>query len=228
MAPATIRKFLFDEDFDDPFGQQRTAQEEASPAQPEAEPEPPPPTFTQDQLVQARKQGYDEGQKAGRLAGHKAGKAEVEGLVNTRISQALTKIANSLDRLTQEHAALAAARTREPVEITLTILRRLWPELERRHGIDEIEAMVSKCLADFVDEPRVVVTVNTGMIEQIKGRVVPLTEKSGFGGRLVVAEDDKLGPADCRVEWAKGGAARESRKLLALIDEAATRLLASQ
>lgn len=224
---ATVRKFLFDHDFDDarPAKKPDPTPQAAAPPPPPPPAAPPPPTFSAADLAKARTQGYQEGEKAGRAAGIQAGKGEAEAQFNRQMQQALQKLADGVHALMVDRQDLEAARTRDPLLITLAIVRRLWPELVRRHGLDEIEALVASCLGDLTDEPKLMVRVHASVLDPVRERVETLARERGFEGRLVIAGHDRIPPGNCHVEWATGGALRDIEAALAQIEAIAGQLL---
>lgn len=239
---SSVRKFQFDESFDvdahpghgyaPSYGR---AEERAEP------PPPPPPTYTEEDLGAAREagfrdgistghaagreQGYAEGRAAGQAEGAEAARAELEASEASMAAHALDRIARGVGALLAAHEAAAAARSDLPVHIALAIVRKLMPEFSRRHGLAEIEGLVRNCLTELMDEPRLVVRVSADLIEAVRGQVNETIAASGFDTKLVVVADPELGPGDCRVEWAEGGAERDIARLLADVEQCAERLL---
>ncbi|CAK0766199.1 flagellar assembly protein FliH [uncultured Gammaproteobacteria bacterium] len=225
---STVHKFQFDEDFEPGAPRpQKRAQTVAKPEPPPPPPPPPPaPTFSADQIGQARTQAYQQGEAAGRNAGYQAGKSEAESEIEHMIGQSLARVADGVGRLVTTMDAAQAERRTLPVQLALTIVTKLMPELARRHGLDEVEGLVLACLGDALDEPRLMINVNPNFLQTAKERIVPLVESRGFSGRVVVLADDRVGLADARVEWASGGAERDTSRLLAEIEQTLARLLA--
>lgn len=191
------RKFLFDSlDFD--------AEEPSGPVIP-ATPEPPEPTFSRGELDAARAQGFAEGQAAG-LVDAKQSRDQV-------VAATLARIAVHTELLVSGEAARTAQSQAESVRLAVAIVRKMLPGLARRHGLTEIEAMIGDCLADLVDEPRVVVRVHDRMLDSLKERVDAVARERGFAGKLVLLADPGLMDTDCRVEWADGGAERDIGRL---------------
>ncbi|WP_448188385.1 FliH/SctL family protein [Azospirillum sp. sgz301742] len=234
----SVRKFQFDESFDvdNHHGHNYAHVEE------ELAPEPPPaPTFGEAELTAAREagfregmvtgnkagieQGYADGHAAGLAEGAEAARAEIESTDAALTAQALDRIARGVADLIVQREAGNAARSDQPVHIALAIVRKLMPELARRNGLAEIERLVRACLTDLMDEPRLVVRVAPDTIELVRGHLEATVANCGFDTKLVVVGDPALGPGDCRVEWAEGGAERDTARLLADIEESASRLL---
>ena len=229
MATAPARKFLFDTSFDPEdlrrdqlqaeaaAERERAAAEalalaEAAPPPEEPAPEPPAPTFSLEELQAASAQSYADGEQAG-LA---AARAAVEQQLAAALAHLPEQIATLLAAQRRSDDALAE----QTVRVALTLARKLLPELARRHGLSEIEALIRRSLADMLEEPRIVVRVSDGLIEPIRDRLQPIADELGYPGALVLLVDPALGPADCRVEWADGGAERIADRLWQQIDAA--------
>lgn len=210
-----MRKFTFDTSFDpDAPDDGRTA--ETEPAEPEPAPEP---TYGQADLEAAVAAARDEG----RAEGETRARAAAEQAIETALSQALADIADGLKILVAERRAADTALQREAVRVARAAAGRVLPELARRHGLDELAAVVRDCLADLSEEPRVVVRVADALLDPLRARLDREPSVQGFAGHLVLLADERLGPGDLRVEWADGGAERDGAALLRAVDAALAR-----
>lgn len=228
---AAVQKFLFDTDFDDPVppgrgGAAGRRDKEIKP--PEPPPPPPPPTFSEAELEAARRQARAEGEAAGREQGHAQGVAETEARIEAQLSDAYERLVERLELLMADRDAANEVRTTEPLRIGLAVIDRVLPEYIQRYGTAEIEAFMTQCLSEAIDEPRITFRVAEGVVGKIKPRLEQLAEERGFAGRLVVLGDASLGPADARVEWAEGGAERDTEQILQDIGAIASRLLGGE
>ena len=218
---AAVEKFLFGRDFeteaDGPVG--RGA--EPAPA-PEPEPEPDPePTYAQADLDAA----VEEARAAAHADGLAEGRRQAEQEVNAAQAQALDRLADALGELAAGQTEREEQRDREQLQLAVQLLQRLFPALTRRHGQTEIEAVIQDSLDRLRDEPRVVVRVADGRLDALKDRVDALSAKAGFEGRVVLLADEEGADGDVRVEWADGGAERDSARLWSEIEKAVQRAL---
>lgn len=219
---ASTRKFMFDTDFDEHFSRPRTAPmiEPKPEPEPEPEPEPPPePTFSVAELEAARTEAF--------AAGEQAGLAEGEVTTERRLATALELIGDGLTQLRAQVDQQQLAAEESAVRVAIAIARKLLPETARRNGLIEIEAMVRQCLVELLEERRLVVWVAEAQRSVLAERLAAVTEAGGFTGKLVVLVDPALEIGDCRIEWAEGGAERDSQRLWQDIDRIATRLLSA-
>ena len=248
----SVRKFLFDESFDvDAVPRSTYADDDdllPEPdllLEPEPEPEPPPPTFNEAELAAARAQGhaeglaagksegmsagygkgFGEGMVAGQNTGYERGKTEIEATVNARIANVLDQLGSGVAHLLAAREADNAMRADQPVHLALAIVRKLMPEWARRGGMIEVEAMVRACLTDLIDEPRLIIRVAEDSIDLVRDHLDQTIASRGFGAKLMVIGDATVAPGGCRIEWAEGGAERDTAKLMAEIERCAARLL---
>lgn len=206
---ATIRKFLFDVSFDD-------ATTETTPEEPEVE-APPPPSFSEEEIETARSEGH----ATGYAAGERAERARTERLATEAVGGLIAR----LDGLVEDLAAVSAAAERRATEVGLAVARKLVPDLLRREGVGEIEAVIRAALREMFEEPRVVLRVSDSVLDLIKPRIDAIARDAGFDGKIVILAEDGMVDGDCRLEWADGGVERSAAKLSAQIETAVHRAL---
>lgn len=173
--------------------------------------------FTMADMEKARADGFAEGKAAGA--------EEQRATIEQAAATALSRIGERLGALGAEMEALKARTETEALEAVLTIARKLVPHYAEAHGLAEIEGMVRDCLSAVYDEPRVVIRAQDAVLDHVKSRLEELISASGFGGKAVLFADQSLGAADCRVEWADGGAERDVERLWQEIDANISRFL---
>jgi len=201
---AKANRFMFDLDFDD-------ARNLAD--------KPTEPTFTRDELNAAT--------GLARAEGMEAGHAEAMRSVERRAGENLSQIAQRLGEAATQRQASLQEIERNAVDLCIGLMRRLFPEFQRRHGSGEIEELVRESLRVMVDEPRVVVRLNDENLDLLQERIKGAATAAGFAGKIVLVSDDQVPPGDCAIEWADGGTERNGDKLWAEIDAAIRRLTAA-
>ena len=223
---ATIQKFLFETDFDadTPAGRSRAKKNEPPPPPPP----PPPPTFSEAELAQAQKTAFGQGHATGKQEGHAEGHAKAMADVQARLADATKRVADGVGRLLADRDTVNANRAGQPLKIALAILSKLLPTTLERHGREELETFIISCLHEAVDEPRLSIKVGQAVLEPMRPRIEALAKEHGFGGRLIILGEPSLGPSDARIEWAEGGAERNTEVLLADIVAVAEKMLGGQ
>ncbi|HMA15186.1 MAG: hypothetical protein ACM35H_06765 [Bacteroidota bacterium] len=208
-----FEKFLFDNSFD----KEQTAKANAAAAAQAVAEEPPAPTFSEEELTAARQAAFAEGKAAG--------VAEAEACHAARLAAAVELLPPQLAAIAQDMAAEADARRRDSLDAALTVIRKLFPQLARTHGLDEVHAVIEQCLERLRDEPRVVIRCADADLDALRERAEHATVRSGFEGKLVFLADERLASGDLRVEWADGGAERDQARLWQEIDTVIARAL---
>jgi flagellar assembly protein FliH len=128
--------------------------------------------------------------------------------------------------LSDDQTRFQNALTERSVELALKATRKMFPALARREGLVEIEALLADCLQEAKAESKIMVQVSDAMAEPFRERIDALVAKAGYQGIVTVLADDTLGPADCRVEWADGGAERVAQHMWQEFDAATQRVFA--
>jgi flagellar assembly protein FliH len=205
-------KFLFNESFDQPDAPSVAAARRPPPPPPE-------PTFSKAELEAA--------EQAGMAAGRAAALAEAAQSTEAHTAAAVTALASGIGELLAARQSDADAAQRQACAAMSVLLHKAVPALSRKAPLIEIEALLSDCLREAFDEPRIVLRVADSLFEPLQQRLAAITGATGYGGKVVLLADEALGPGDARVEWAEGGAERDQRRLMHDIDGALARALDS-
>jgi len=213
---SVAKKFLFEYSFDPVVAPEPDDKEGM------AEPDvPPEPTYSQGELEAARAAAFAEGHGLGVAEGRASEQQTTERLA----SLALNQIAGELGRLADAIENGRAERVKTAAEIGLALARRFLPEFARRHGVDEILAMVKGCMAELHDEPKITVRVAASVAEELAGALEQLAQARGMTAGFRILADAALGPSDARLEWSDGSAERDAGLFWADVDAAAERTL---
>ncbi len=211
---ATIRKFLFDTCFDDevPLDQTHGAEDEDGEAveEEEEEHEEPAVTFTEEEMEAARAESY--------AAGHEEGVREASDAIERQAAEALGEIGGLLPSIFEAQEEANAASARDAVAVAVAIVRKLFPELNRQNGLEEVERVIEAALRTLADEQKVVIRVAEEMRDAIAGRIGAVTAGAGYEGKVSVLGDPDQAPGGCRVEWSDGGAERDADAMWQEID----------
>ena len=158
-------------------------------------------------------------EEAAREQGRLAGIAETRATIEHTTAAALSRIGEQLQALGRTIEDIHYESASHALKIAVATVRKLLPDLARRNGLAEIEALVRECLNTFYDEPRMVVRVHDKMLDPLRERIDDIAAGCGFNGKIVLFGDEHLAETDCRVEWADGGAERNLTGLYQEIGE---------
>ncbi|HIJ63425.1 MAG TPA: hypothetical protein HPQ04_12100, partial [Rhodospirillaceae bacterium] len=182
-----LKKYLFDLNFDAPDGgasqlARREMEAEDAPLPP-VEEIPPPPTFSEEELTLARDQAFE--------AGRQAGIQEAEATTERRVATALESLAGHLAAIKDTQELANEALLKDCIALAATIIRKMLPELTRRSGTEEIEAVVHQCLTQIDKDTRVTVRLHPAEVELIREQTREIADNTSFDGKLVFTADPR-------------------------------------
>ena len=213
------RPFTFDRSFDEAeierareaaIVEEKQREEEERLA--ELERNPPPPTYSVEELEAARAAAFEEGRQQGIQ--------ETQESLDAQILAAMQTITGQLAVLHDRQALANETISSQMARIAGDIIERLLPEYVKRHGDDEILALVRECLEPLEDAGRVMIHVPEDGKEVMVEKLQQAAQESGFEGRLLVKGDPVLGPSDVRIDWGQGGTERNMDEIWQSINEA--------
>ncbi len=119
---ARIEKFLFDTAFDAELQNVARATHDTRT----------PPSFSADDLAEAKNEGF--------AAGRSAGLEEAASAAEHAASQALVAIAERLETMAAQLVQSGEDRERQAVETAVLLLGKMFPEQSRRNALNEVVA----------------------------------------------------------------------------------------
>lgn len=177
------------------------------------------PTIT---LVEHERRRADAESQAHRN-GFAAGQAQAQSEINQHIANALSVIADGLDRLHRALDGIEARLETEAVDVAVAVASKLAPELIAQEPFAEMSALATDCFRQLVNTPHIVVRVSTDIHDLAQQKLEDIARARGFDGRLMVVADAAIAVGDCRIEWAEGGINRDRETTLATINDAVSR-----
>ena len=187
-----VKKFLFDSNrFDAPDEDEND--------------EPELPSFSEDELEQAKKIAFEQGKSQGLKEAEASREKHVSILTETIMTDVKNLFSSEQDRdkLYEEEA----------VRLSAQIFHTLFPTIEEKHGIDEIKRVVKDVLTSQSEQPSIIIEVNTEYKSDIENTVAQLKKQLHGSGEIEVAGNEELGVSDCKISWKDGGARRDTQSL---------------
>ncbi|HUZ72630.1 MAG TPA: hypothetical protein VMU87_06575 [Stellaceae bacterium] len=177
------------------------------------------PRFTGADVEAARAEGIAEGREATLAAAAAATEA--------RIAAAVEALGRGIDALAKARSAWMHETEQRATALLRAALGKAVPAFAAKDPIAEIEALVAGCLVEALDEPRIVLRVNDALFDAVQSRIAAIAKAGGYSGKVVLLADAALACGDGRVEWADGGAERDTRRIAQEIDAVLARALAA-
>ena len=198
--PAAER-FNFDLNFDGPPPDEVDAMPDtADRAKPEE------PTFSESEIKAAEQSGFAAGHAKGLEEGRSAASAELQGGLEKSMSATLDAINGQLTQIAAMQGALRERFERDAIEVACAIAKKTTSRIVRDAATQMIEAVVQEVLPRLLDEPRIAIRVADEILDGLTARLGELKTQTGFEGEFIIVSDPDLETANCRIEWADGGA----------------------
>ncbi|UUX50512.1 FliH/SctL family protein [Nisaea acidiphila] len=212
-------RFLFDDIFDEEYQQKlRRAAEAARLAEEEAAANAPP-TYSQDEIDEAKEASY----QLGRQEGMSAAMAGIE----QQVAVALEGVLSQIGKLTETHRKWTSEMQRDAVRLSATIMRKLAPELTRGTELPQIEHVINQAFQFLTEQPKVMIRVAAEIEEPLRDKVQLMASRVGYEGEVVLVGDPELVATDCRVSWAAGAVERALDETWSEIDEMVERTVSA-
>jgi len=217
---SAVTKFLFETTFDiipGPVVEEKSVADEPEDAAVEEEPEEFIPTFSEEEMKEAREQGFSNGKE-------EALRDALE-LVENKLFESLQRIDQNMTEIFSIQATTNEELPRASASIAVAMARKIVPELASRNAIDEIGRVVETAIGRILTEPRVTITVNSGILEQLSERLADIRKGREQEGRVTIIGDDEMAVGDCLLEWDNGGTERNVQNLWQDVDSVVERYL---
>ena len=211
------RRFLFDLSFDEvnqsdvPAETESTADHEQPAAVEQDLPPPPPsrPLFTEDELKAEQQSAHEEGFRAGNEAAWSQFRQQSE----QSAIRSLRTISQILTSMNETYKEKSETMHRQGVALAAKIVERMIPELQKRHGIDDVLVTINDGLKLAFDSPCIVITVSEHVAEDIVKWLAPVIEELDIKGRIQIRPEVVMVAGDVRIEWDKGVLERNSAQI---------------
>jgi flagellar assembly protein FliH len=206
-SPKPAQPFGFDVSFDAPLLAKHSAEEAAVE---EAQP-----TFSLNDLEEAREEGFADGRQA-------ALEASTDG-IEERIAGAIEAIAAKLAHVDVCEASANGKTQALSVDLLRRITQKLLPVAAEKYGLEEIEQVLKECLPLITGDAKLSLRINDKVAPEVERRLNDIIQINALLVRVNIIPDINLGPSDCIVNWGDGGAERDYDSIWGEIDTILTR-----
>ena len=191
-SPKPARPFSFDVSFDAPLLSQKLAEEVTV--------EEKQPTFSLNDLDEARKAGFEDGREA-------ALKVAASG-IEERIARSIESIAEDLSRVDVYDANISERNQLLSIDLIRHITEKLLPATAEKYGLKEIEQVLKECLPLLTEASTLSLHVNDQAAPEVERHLNDIIQINALTVRVNIIPDTSLGPSDCLINWGDGGAER--------------------
>lgn len=212
-----MKKFLFNEMFDEEIIERQRAEEAARISAERIAEENAPPTYTVEELEDAKTIAHQQGMQEG--------KAEAMASIEQQASLTLELVLRKIDDLLQEYKNWTEEVQHDSITMSTTIMRKLAPELLRGSELPQVEHIINEAFQFLTDQPKVMIRVASDLEPSLGAKVNLLASRVGYEGQVVLTGDPELELTDCRISWHAGAVERALDETWNQIDEMVDRVL---
>jgi len=217
---ARAKPFTFDYSFDDGADTRRRAEESSKRRAAAEAAANRPPTFTVEELEQARAEAHTLGRQEGMSDAMAGIEQQVAGTLDTLFSR--------IPKVFEQYEAWTRTMETDAVRLALTLMRKLAPQLTTDRELPEVERVVREAFGFLTEQPKVMVRVAPALAEALQDKVTLMASRVGYEGQVVLVGDPELPVDDCRVSWQAGAVERSLDDTWMQIDQIVTRALEGQ
>jgi flagellar assembly protein FliH len=170
---------------------------------------PPPPMFSEEELAAAKAASFEQGRTAGR--------GEADASREKYVAGVMAQIGQKAEQIFAAENEREAKFESEVVALTASIFQKLFPGLNERQGLAEIERIISDVLESQQQQPELIIEVTPDDVDDVKAHVANMARGLHGKGACLVQPNPALGKGDCRMFWNDGGAIRDIAGLTAQI-----------
>lgn len=193
--------FLFDQNVFDEYGRM-TAKNKGPPLE-----------FTAPDLEKAKAEAYEQGRKAGFAEGQAGLTKQILAMV-----QSIRQNSSLLFAAEDERKAIYEA---EALNLTYSIIRKIFPLLSRHSGIEDVREKLREIVAAGLKSNTLIIEVPAALAEETRKFMEQerMTPETGF----VLNPSPSLRGTECRLSWADGGAIHDPKnialKIFSILEE---------
>jgi len=166
---------------------------------------------TQEDIIAARQEGYNEG--------FSAGKNDEELLLTRQIDASLEHISGCLTQLVSNLDQIEQRATEDARALAMMIARKLIFNLKKIHPTAGIETLIEDSLKQLSHAPHIVIRLNEKQLEPLREKIENISTQLGCSDRVMIVPDPDIMQPDCRIEWADGGIERDTAQIENQIEE---------
>lgn len=158
------------------------------------------PAISEIDLINSQKKGYEDGYAKG-YAAAKSASEELE----KQLQQTIANIDSSLKEVLQARKFDDLKKSEDVIELALKVARKMSGKSLSENACQVVENVIIRSFEILFDEPKIVISVNSKILDGINKRVQNLVKSEGFNSQVEVVANDKIDIGSCQLQWQGGG-----------------------
>ena len=156
---------------------------------------------------------FDQSTTNARAEGEADGYANALSSMEAQMKEMLQSLPDAVQQWQDADRVRTDALQADAVQVALSVIRKILPSLAETQALPNIEQFIIRALAERFEEKRVVIRVAPHLLDALKSRIDAISAAGNFSGNLILLPEPSMPVADCRLEWAEGGAERDTARL---------------
>ena len=181
--------------------------------------------YTEEDIINARSDGYSMGFSRGYEEGAVHGELTALTKSHEHQQDVIIKMYQDIEDILKKECIYDKTLTNMILNLSTTIIKKVLPHYTRKHGVDEMEHAIRYIMSTLIDQQDISVYLSPGSMEDIHERIADI--KTCFSNKISFNNDTTLKEWECRVEWKGGGARWSQPDILNSIEELFTRFIQS-
>ncbi len=153
------------------------------------------PEFTREEVENEKKKSYQ--------AGLEAGKKSALDDIHHKTLVVLEKVQRDISVLFASEDDRYNKYETDAVLLSLTIVRKLFPDLIKKHGLQEVEAGLSKVILEYKTPDQIAISLHPDTHFRLKSYIEKAEEQ--FRKSINVIADSNIDIHACKISWPDGG-----------------------
>ena len=179
---------------------------------------PPPPTFSEEQMLIAEREGYKKGFHAGEQEGRKQVETE-QAEINLKLTAMSEQFAQSIAPLFDNYRQMVLQLQKDVPAIALAISRKVAGNALEANAETIVSELAIRCCETMINSPELTIVVNESLADTLESKLQELAPQLPMATHVVIVRDPGMPLSDCRIEWQNGSLERVTEQLWQQVEQ---------
>ncbi|MBY0408028.1 MAG: hypothetical protein K2Q01_10075 [Rickettsiales bacterium] len=170
---------------------------------PEPEEPPPPPTFSEADLKQAERDGFQKGFLEGIKSGHEQAENE-QAATNKQLTALAGKFEAAVMPMFTHYSSTILKMKESTASFALAIARKVAGSALEENAEKRVAEIATRACEALTGESRVTIAVHESLGDTLENLLKPLAARLPEHTEIVILRDPAMPIADCRIDWKLG------------------------
>jgi flagellar assembly protein FliH len=189
----------------------------------EPPPPPPPPTFSEDQMLEAEREGYKKGFMAGELEGQRKSESE-QAEVNIKLVAMVDQFAQSVAPVFENYRQMVMQLQADLPKVALAIAQKVAGVALHENAAAIVSDLAMRSVESMITEPELTIVAHESLADTLENKLQELAKRLPAATQIIIVRDPDMPLSDCRIEWNNGSLARVTTQLWQNVEKAVSNM----